>query len=307
MLFNSLEKFMEKSSPISNYDLLVLENEYYKKFTDVSESISLLDSCLYEIEILSYVNKNNLSAFEDLAIPSNTNLAVNEQKGKLSQIWAKVIEFLKKIWNQLSELFKKAKEFLFAKSKNLINRISKLGEKVKVATSLFSIVHQPVVNDINKISNVYSQLAELGTIITENMTLEQTKSVEENLKHIDKELNTLDKIFDDFSNSSPITEKVPGAIVLAYLKQLKQGLELNVEYIDKFNKNIDSAKEVMKKMHPDRFVGQDQTLPTAITATASAASSSYRRAIKHIKNFTDIVENSISPIEKQVNEQLSKN
>lgn len=45
MRFNRLEKFVEnKSSSISNYDLLVLENEYYKQFTDVSDSIHLMDS-----------------------------------------------------------------------------------------------------------------------------------------------------------------------------------------------------------------------------------------------------------------------
>lgn len=112
MYFDRLEKFVEnKSSSISNYDLLVLENEYYKQYAEVGESIHLMDSCLYEIDLLSYTNKDHFGSFEDLAIPNSTALATTDQKGKLSQIWTKIIEFLKKLWDQLSDLFKKAKDF----------------------------------------------------------------------------------------------------------------------------------------------------------------------------------------------------
>lgn len=306
MYFDRLEKFVEnKSSSISNYDLLVLENEYYKQYAEVGESIHLMDSCLYEIDLLSYTNKDHFGSFEDLAIPNSTALATTDQKGKLSQIWTKVIEFLKKLWDQLSDLFRKAKEFLFAKSKLLIGKLDKIAKQVRAATIQFSIEIPDIPVAVKKSSPVFDDLLKLGSIITENMTLEQTKSVNSKLQDIDKTLIQEEKNL-EYQKKNPRTIVNDGHSLLVGIDSLRNDLKDNIRYVDGYNKNIESAKIVMKKMHPDRFVGQDQTLPTAITSAASSASATYKSAIKYIKNITDTLENAILAIEKQINDRLSE-
>lgn len=306
MRFNRLEKFVEnKSSSISNYDLLVLENEYYKQFTDVSDSIHLMDSVLYEIDLLSYTNKNPVGSFEDLAIPNSTALATNDQKGKLSQIWTKVIEFLKKIWDQLSDLFRKAKEFLFAKSKFLINKIDNILKEIQAANTLFTIQFPDAQINLKTTSPAFDDLLKLGSIITENMTLDQTKSTGSRLQEIDVEITKAEQVL-EYHKKNPKMLTNDGYSLKTGLNNLKNALKDNAKYVDEYNKNIESAKMVMKKMHPDRFVGQDQTLPTAITSIASSASASYKSAIKYIKNLTDTVEDAINLVEKQINERLNK-
>ena len=305
MDFDRLKKFVEhKSSSISNYDLLVLENEYYKQFAEVSESIHLIDSCLYEMDILSYVNKDHTGSFENLAIPNSAALVTNDQKGKLSQIWAKVIEFLKKLWDQLSELFRKAKEFIFTKSKFLINKIDKIIKEIQAASTVFTIQFPDVQVTVKSTNSAFDDLLKLGSIVTENMTLDQTKSTGSKLQEIDSELAKAEDTL-EYHKQHPRMVTNDGHSLLIGLNSLKNTLKNNARYVDGYNKNIESAKTVMKKMHPDRFVGQDQTLPTAITSVASSASASYKSAIKYIKNLTDTVENSVKLVENQINEHLN--
>lgn len=312
MYFNHIEKFIEnKPSSISNYDLLALENKYYKKYAEVGESIHLIDSCLYEINLLSYVNKDVFKSLEDLAIPNSTALATTDEKGKLAQIWKKVIEFLKKMWNQLSELFIKAKEFIFEKSKLLINKIDNLIKSIQAANkdaktknNKFTIEIPNVEFSIKKSGTVFDDLLKLDTIITDKMNLEQIKSAEYKIQNIDKSLDTLETALE-------ITKKHPRKIILdknsllSIANTIKNTLKENYQYVEGYNKNIESAKIVIKKMHPDRFVGQDQTIPTAITSIASLTSSMYKSAIKYIKNITDITESFIVDIEKQTEYNLN--
>lgn len=303
MYFDRLEKFVEnKSSSISNYDLLVLENEYYKQYAEVGESIHLMDSCLYEIDLLSYTNKDHFGSFEDLAIPNSTALATTDQKGKLSQIWTKIIEFLKKLWDQLSDLFKKAKEFLFAKSKLLIGKIDKIARQIRIAHMNFVVEIPTIPMVVYKEHPAFDLVLKLGSVITENMTLEQIKSVNSKIQHIDNELVNVEQSFNkDMEDRTLI--KISGSS-LDFIEKAKTVIKSNVQYIDGYNKNIESAKMIMKKMHPDRFVGQDQSLPTAITQTASSASTTYKTAIKCIKNIIDALEDMINNVEKQINKQV---
>lgn len=296
MSFNRLGKFIDNSSSsVSNYDLLVLENNYYKQFTDVSESIHLMDSVLYEMELLSYVNKNPSASFEDLTT----------EKGKLTQIWEKVITFLKKLWDQLSELFKKAKEFLFAKAKMLISKIDDLIKKIRMANAKFTINFPDLPVIIENTSPAFGELLQLGSIITETMTLEQVKTAETKLRSIDADIEKAKKEFENRTHLHTTMVR-DGSALLRGLEEIKSLLAINIKYIDGYNKNIESARIVMKKMHPDRFVGQDQSLSTAITTVASSASSSYKSAIKYIKDLTDATEKLISDMEKQIEDQLNK-
>lgn len=306
MYFDRLEKFVEnKSSSISNYDLLVLENEYYKQYVEVGESIHLMDSCLYEIDLLSYTNKDHFGSFEDLAIPNSTALATTDQKGKLSQIWTKVIEFLKKLWDQLSDLFRKAKEFLFAKSKLLIGKLDEMVRQIQAANTYFAVEFPDIQVTVRNSGPAFDDLLKLGSVITENMTLEQTKSVSSKLQDIDNALTKAEEILEHHRKNPKLIVN-DGHSLLVGINSLRNTLKDNIQYVDGYNKNIESAKMVMKKMHPDRFVGQDQTLPTAITSAASSASATYKSAIKYIKNITDTLENAILAIEKQINDRLSE-